>query len=135
MNRKDQLWEQQDKLIGGIDFVLRAYEEDSQPNKVVTEDYPTVKSFIGQSVLIALQTNEPGFTMQGENGETIMAQHFSGGKQLWTYIKDGKIVKYEFMVLDTEIDTPLKKLDFLAEKVEELRVIQSELDGLEAEDV
>ena len=51
MNKQDELWEQQDKLIGDIDFILRAFQEETPIYNVVTDNYPAIESFIGNSAL------------------------------------------------------------------------------------
>lgn len=133
MNKQDKLWEQQDKLLGDIEFVLNAYQEDTPIYSVVTDDYPSIEKFIGKS---ALETSDgkPGHLMQGENGETIFVQFFSDDKKVYTYIKDEQITKYVFLVLDYEIDTPIKKLKYVAKKVDELLAIQIGLDEIDEEE-
>ena len=42
MNKQDELWEQQDKLIGDIDFILRAFQEETPIYNVVTDNYPAI---------------------------------------------------------------------------------------------
>ncbi|MGG5331653.1 hypothetical protein [Enterococcus sp. AZ163] len=130
MNKQDKLWEQQDKLLGDIEFVLNAYQEEMPIYSVVTEDYPAIEGFIGNSIL-ETGDGKPGHLMQGENGETIFVQFFSDDKKVYTYIKDGLITRYEFLVLDYEIDTPIKKLKYVAKKVDELKKVQQELEALE----
>lgn len=134
MNRKDQLWELQDKLIGDVDFILRAFQEGTPIYNIVTDNYPAIEGFIGSSVLETSDGNA-GYIMHGENDEIIFAQFFSDNKEIHTYMKDGKIISQQFLVLDPEMKGSLKKLDCLVKKAEELRVIQKELDELEAEDV
>ena len=134
MNKQDELWEQQDKLIGDIDFILRAFQEETPIYNVVTDNYPAIESFIGNSALETSNGNA-GYIMHGENDEIIFAQFFSDNKKIHTYMKDGKIISQQFLVLDPEMKGSLNKLDCLVKKAEELRVIQSELDELEEEQI
>ena len=130
MNKQDQLWEPQDKLIGDIDFILRAFQEETPIYNIVTDNYPTIEKFIADSVLETSDGNA-GHIMHGENDEIIFAQFFSDNKKIHTYMKDGKIISQQFLVLDPELKGSLNKLDCLVKKAEELRVIQSELDEIE----
>ena len=74
-----------------------------------------------------------GYTTQGENGETIFIQFFSEGKRLNTYLKNSKVMKQQFLVINKDLDTPTKCLDHVSKLVQELKTIQKELDELEEE--
>ncbi|MGL9969485.1 hypothetical protein [Enterococcus sp. DIV1420a] len=132
MNKQDQLWEQQDKLIGEIDFILRAFQEETPIYNIVTDDYPAIEGFIGNSVLETSEGNA-GYIMHGEDNEIVFAQFFSDDKKIHTYMKDGKIISQQFLVLDPEMKGSANILNCLAKKVDELRAIQTELDELEEE--
>ncbi|MEQ7304143.1 hypothetical protein [Enterococcus avium] len=132
MNKLDQLWEQQDKLIGDIDFILRAYQEETPIYSIVADD--SIEGFIGNSVLETSDGNA-GYIMHGENDEIIFAQLFSDNKKIHTYMKDGKIISQQFLVLDPEMKGSANKLDSLAKRVNELQKIQSELDELEEDQI
>lgn len=134
MNKQDQLWEQQDKLIGDIDFILRAFQEETPIYNIVTDNYPAIDGFIGSSVLETSDGNA-GYIMHGENDEIIFAQFFSDNKKIHTYMKDGKIISQQFLVLDPEMKGSANKLKCLAKKVDELRVIQTELNEIEEEQI
>ena len=134
MSKQDQLWEQQDKLIGDIDFILRAFQEETPIYNIVTDNYPTIEGFICNSMLETSDGNA-GHMMHGRNDEIIFAQFFSDNKKIHTYIKDGKIISQQFLVFDPEMKGSLNKLDCLVKKAKELRVIQSELDELEEEQI
>lgn len=132
MSEQEKLWDEQNSLIEGINFILKAYQEETPINKLVTNDYPTIEGFIGQSVLETCDGNT-GFFMGGPNGENIYVQFFSEGKKIHTYMKDGKILKYDFLITDNELDSPMKKLKHLKNKIIELQKIQYDLDVLDKE--
>lgn len=131
---KDQLWEQQEKLIGDIEFILQAFQEESPIYNNVTDKFPTIEDFIGDSVLSTSDGNA-GYIMHGDNDELIFAQFFSDNKKIHTYVKDRIIVKQQFLVIDPEMEGPLNKLETLVKRVNDLKAIQKELDELEKEQI
>ncbi|MGM0124894.1 hypothetical protein IGI37_002288 [Enterococcus sp. AZ194] len=124
MNKQNEVWEVADDIIENIDFIFNAYKEDVPIYNIVKDE--SIEGFIGQSVL-ETTNGSPGHTMRDENGETIFVQLFSDDKKIYTYLKDGKVSRYEFLVLDKKIDTPTKKLEYIKKKIEELIAIQPEL--------
>lgn len=134
MNKQQELWKKQEQLVEEIDFVLGAFREDTPIFTDATEKFPTIEAFIGQSVLETAD-GLPGYTMQGIDGQTIFVQFFSDNKQLCTHLKDGKIVKYQYLVINENLDTPTKRLDHFVGKVHELKELQKELDELEEEQI
>jgi hypothetical protein len=128
MNKQNEVWEVADDIIGNIDFILNAYNEGVPIYKIVKDE--SIEGFIGHSVL-ETTNGSPGYTMRGENGETIFVQLFSDDKKIHTYLKDGKVSRHEFLVLDKEVDTPTKKLEYIKKKINELIAIQPELEGEE----
>jgi hypothetical protein len=128
-NKQGQLLDLQDKIIRGISFALESFQEGGSPFRDVTHEYPSFEGFVGESILGTID-GSPGYTMQSEGGETIFVQDLSAGKQIWTYFKDGQVSKYKFLEVDTEIDTPMKKLAYVGKGIEELKMIQSELDEI-----
>lgn len=62
--------------------------------------------------------------MQGIDDQTIFVQFFSGDKQLCTHLKDGKIVKHQYLVIDNKLDTPTKRLEHFTRKIHELKELQ-----------
>ena len=132
MDRQDELWKRQDQLIDETEFLLEAFKEGSPIYEVVTDSFPTIESFIGQSTL-ETSDGSPGYTLQAENGETIFIQCFSDNKQINTYLRDGEIVRYQFLRVNVELDTPKKRLNKFSENVKELKEIQDELDKFEKE--
>lgn len=131
MNKQDKLWDKQGKLIEDIRFTLETFEEETVSFIDVTEEYPTTNDFIGQSVIETYGGNL-GYSMCGEDGETIFAQSFSGKKQIWTHLSNGGIKKIQFLVVDPSTETPIKKIDYVAKKINELREAQQELEVLES---
>lgn len=134
MNKQQDLWEKQEQLVDEVGFILTAYHEDAPIFTDMTDESPTIEAFIGQSTLETAD-GLPGYTTQGENGETIFIQFFSEGKQLNTYLKDNKVMKHQFLVINKDLDTPTKCLDHVSKLVQELKTIQKELDELEEEQI
>lgn len=134
MNKQRELWKKQEQLVDEVGFILEAYHEDTPIFTDMTEKSPTIEAFIGDSILETAD-GLPGYTTQGENGETIFIQFFSEGKQLNTYLKDNKVVKHQFLVINKDLDTPTKCLDHVSNLVQELKTIQKELDELEEEQI
>lgn len=133
-NKQDQLLDLQDKIITGISFALESFQEGGSPFRDVTHEYPSFEAFVGESILGTID-GSPGYTMQSESGETIFVQDLSTGKQIWTYFKDGQVSKYKFLEVDSEIYTPMRKLDYVGKGIEELKMIQSDLDELEEDQI
>lgn len=134
MNKQQDLWEKQEQLVDEVEFVLGAYRDDTPIFTDVTDKSPTIEAFIGQSILETAD-GLPGYTTQGENGETIFIQFFSDGKQIYTYLKDGQVVRHQFLKIKKDLDTPTKRLDHVSKLVQELITIQKELDELEEEQI
>lgn len=134
MNKQQDLWEKQEQLVDEVGFILTTYHEDAPIFTDMTDESPTIEAFIGQSTLETAD-GLSGYTTQGENGETIFIQFFSEGKQLNTYLKDNKVMKYQFLVINKDLDTPNKCLDHVSKLVQELKTIQKELDELEEEQI
>nr|DAM28517.1 MAG TPA: hypothetical protein [Caudoviricetes sp.] len=134
MNKQQELWEKQEQLVDEVGFILAAYHEDTPIFTDMTDKSPTIEAFIGQSTLETAD-GLPGYTTQGENGETIFIQFFSDGKQIYTYLKDGQVVRHQFLKIKKDLDTPSKRLDHVSKLVQELITIQKELDELEEEQI
>ena len=134
MNKQQDLWEKQEQLVDEVGFILTAYHEDAPIFTDMTDESPTIEAFIGQSTLETAD-GLSGYTTQGENGETILIQFFSEGKQLNTYLKNSKVMKQQFLVINKDLDTPTKCLDHVSKLVQELKTIQKELDELEEEQI
>ncbi|MDN2639286.1 hypothetical protein OEZ17_17435 [Enterococcus avium] len=134
MNKQQDLWEKQEQLVDEVGFILTAYHEDAPIFTDMTDESPTIEAFIGQSTLETAD-GLPGYTTQGENGETIFIQFFSDGKQIYTYLKDGQVVRHQFLKIKKDLDTPTKRLDHVSKLVQELITIQKELDELEEEQI
>ena len=134
MNKQQDLWEKQEQLVDEVGFILTAYHEDAPIFTDMTDESPTIEAFIGQSTLETAD-GLSGYTTQGENGETIFIQFFSEGKQLNTYLKNSKVMKQKFLVINKDLDTPTKCLDHVSKLVQELKTIQKELDELEEEQI
>ncbi|MGG5372831.1 hypothetical protein [Enterococcus sp. AZ196] len=132
MDKLDELWKEQEQLIEDVDFVLEAFKEGTAIFKDVTKKFPTIEAFIGQSTLETAD-GLPGYTMQGIDDQTIFVQFFSGDKQLCTHLKDGKIVKHQYLVIDNKLDTPTKRLEHFTRKIHELKELQKKIDELEKE--
>ncbi|SAZ35329.1 hypothetical protein DTPHA_1401337 [Enterococcus faecium] len=122
----------QGQVFSEIDFVLDAFIQGTPIFKDMTDKFPTIESFIGGSILETAD-GLSGYTTQGENGETIFIQFFSEGKRLNTYLKNSKVMKQQFLVINKDLDTPTKCLDHVSKLVQELKTIQKELDELEEE--
>lgn len=132
-NYLETLYEQADEVVGKIEYLISAFNEGSVIYNVVTEDYPTLEAFIGKSVL-ETSDGRPGYIAHGQDGESVFCQQYSDNKQIQTYIKDGKITEYKFLIVDKNIDTSVKKLQAIKRLTGELISTQIEIDKLEMED-
>lgn len=134
LNKLDELHKEQEQIFEEIDFVLGAFREDTPIFTDVTGKFPTIESFIGTSILETAD-GLPGYTTQGVDEQTIFIQFFSDDKQICTHIKDGKVIKHQYLVINKMLDTPKKRLDYFGNKVHELKELQKELDKIEEEQI
>ncbi|MBL1223713.1 hypothetical protein [Enterococcus sp. BWR-S5] len=127
----DELYEQQENVTTAVESIANFIKEGIIPKRVVTSDYPSFESFVGNSYLETAD-DTAGFIMrQEESDELIFVQHLSDDKQIWTYFVGTKINKTEFLVLDTELDTQKKKCEKIEEYGIDLTVIQNKIDEVE----
>lgn len=126
-----ELYRKFDDKYDEAEFLLNSIPEGNAINKDVTEEFETAEEFIGTSK-IETTIGQIGYMMSTENpNEKIFAQFYSDNKTIHVYFKDGFINKTKYLVLDTEIDTSVKRLKKIKELVENMITIQNEIDFLE----
>lgn len=134
-NELDDLYQEQEKILDGIQWIVEMIPAESVPSRIVTADYPSFESFVGNSKLETID-GRAGYIMtvtQNNIDETVFMQQLSGGKQIWSYLNGETITKTEFLVLDTELDTQKKQCEKIKEYSNELVAIQEKIDNVVAE--